>query len=243
VTPAASVLAESLRGVATPGRAHRELLAYLLLQAIVVFLWWPKDSLLEVLGSGDAPATLFAAVLAAGFLSAWQGVRAGAEEVLLPGQRGLREWPGGGAGRLLAGRAAGHLVESAWAVGLALPLMLTGFAVSGGQWVALGWCVAAMLAQALCFRLAGTVLFLRIGHRPMMTLVATRALVVLTYAVTALLIPAASHAVLSLRLLRADAPPPGEAAAPGLFLGLCLVVAVVLLAAIHRQLQTPDAAR
>ena len=249
---ASEVLAESLRGIATPGRAHRDLVNYLVIQAVVLFLWWPKDTLLEVLGSGDAPDTLLATVLAAGFMSAWYGVRAGAEELLLPGQRGLRAWRAGGSpsvARLLAGRTAGHAVESAHALALASPLVLTAFAVSGGEWPALAWCAAAILLQAVCFRLAAAAIALALGEHATMILIATRALVLLAYALTAVALPAASLVVLGADLLRVDAPPgagadpaaPVAPLAPMVFVAAHLVAAAALLALLDRQLRRAGA--
>src|SRR5262245_55601893 len=72
--------------------AHPDALGLVLLQALVVFLWWPKDGLAQVLESQHGPHTLTAAVMTLGATTAYFALRAGAEESLLPGQHGLRDW-------------------------------------------------------------------------------------------------------------------------------------------------------
>ena len=81
---------EILRGLARPCPAHLAYLNYLLIQAVVLVLWWPKHTVFEMLESEKGPATLLALVMAVGMTVAYYSLRAGAEEILLPGQHSLR---------------------------------------------------------------------------------------------------------------------------------------------------------
>jgi hypothetical protein len=236
------LLAETVRGLGGRGRAQSDYLLYLALQAVVVFVWWPKSTLREVLAAGEAPNTLLAAVIAAGVATAWFAARAGAEEVLLPGQHGLRDWAAAtplALGRILGGYVAGHLLHTVHLLALSAPLLLTAFSVSGGEWDALGGCLTAIVFQATFYRLAGASVYLSIGHFGAMSILSVRAIVVLTYALTTAFAPAASPLALSARLLGAGAPAlaPGAALpAPLAFVLLYAAASAALLALLHVQL-------
>jgi hypothetical protein len=250
VSGANPLLLETLRGIGRPARAQLDYLNYLVVQAVVVFAWWPKDGLLEVLGSGDAPHTLLAAVLAAGVLVSYYAVRAGAEEVLLEGQHGLREWTAASplpVSRILAGYLQGQVVHALHLMSLSSPLVLMAFAVSGGEWIPLAWSFAAILFQATFYRLLGAVVYLAIGHHGAITFLAIRLALLLVYALGAALLPVASHLVLSARLLSLDGPPPvgiGPVPGPIGFVALYLLASAALTAVLHRQLsrREPDVA-
>lgn len=216
VTRTDSPLAQTLLGLAGRGQAQLDYLLYLFLQAVVVFVWWPKSTLREMLQAGDGPDTLLAAVIAAGIAIAWFSARAGAQEVLLPDQRGLSEWArvsAIGPARLLGADLAGHLLLTLHLLALSSPLLLMAFAVSGGDWVALGWCLTAIVFQATFYRLAAASVYLFLGHHGAITIVSVRAIVVLTYLLTAVFAPAASHLVLASRLLDGTAAAHGGSAA------------------------------
>lgn len=226
-----SPLAQTLAGLAGRGRAQRDYLLYLFMQAVVVFVWWPKSSLREVLEIGDGPDTLRAAVIAAGVAIAWFSARAGAQEVLLPGQRGLRELARHGArapARLLAADIAGYVLHSVHLLALSSPLLLMAFAVSGGDARALAWCAAAIVFHAAFFRLAAASVHLQLGGAGAMSIVLVRAVVVATYLLTAVFAPAASHPVLASRLLDGDAGAAG--ASPALLFMLVYGLLSALLA-------------
>jgi hypothetical protein len=234
------LLTESLHGLAGSGRAHQDYLLYLFLQAVVLFVWWPKDSLPEALATAQTPSTLLAAVLAAGAAISWFAARAGAEELLLPGQNGLRDWAaatGLPLGRVLQGYLAGHLVQTAALVMLSLPLVLCAFTVSGGEWIPLGESLLAIVFMATYFRLAAASLYLTIGQHPATALICTRGLVLVTYLVTAMVLAPASHLLLASRLLRDEAPQ--HAATPvsaPAFMAVHLLACAALLVVLHRQL-------
>ena len=61
--PPDPVFSEAMRGLTGSGAAHLEYLLYLFLQAVVLFIWWPKDSLLEALAAADRPDTLLASAI------------------------------------------------------------------------------------------------------------------------------------------------------------------------------------
>lgn len=235
------LVTEVLIGLNRPGKAQLDYLGLLLLQALVVFLWWPKDGIAQALQSQHTPRTLVALVMAVGVTTAYSALRAGAEEIALPGQRGLREWartplP---AGSILSGYIVGQLVHSLHLVALSSPLLLTAFTVSGGEWTALGWCLAAVLAQALFYRLCGAITHLTLGqHRGVVT-GTIRTIMVVVYVPVGLLAPVTSHLALAYRTLGEDVPPPPAIAAMPDGLAFVLIYAGLSAAAalaVHRLL-------
>jgi len=239
VTRTDPLLAETVRGLGGCGRAQSDYLLYLALQAMAVFVWWPKSTLREMLAAGDGPNTLLAAVIAAGIGVAWFAARAGAEEVLLPDQHGLRDWAAEtprALGRILVGYLAGHLLHTVHLLSLSAPLLLTAFSVSGGEWDALGWCLTAILFQATFCRLAAASIHLSIGHYPAMSILSVRAVVVLSYVLTAAFAPAASPLTLAARLLGAATPDRAAPSATLTFVLLHVAASAVLVAVLHAQL-------
>lgn len=234
------VFHEALLGLAGSGAAHLVYLFYLFLQAVVLFAWWPKDSLLEALAAADRPDTLLASVLALGFAAAWYSARAGAEEFLLPGQSGLVEWALGtrlSLRRILTGYLAGSLAQVFGVVMLSLPLVLCGFAISGGSPAAVGWCVFAVVFQATFFRLTAAAIHLAIGQQKIMTRACVRGAVVATYVAGLAVLPAISHVALSSTLLDAATRAPGLVH-PGVVFVACMTAAsVAMLALVRHQLR------
>lgn len=236
------LVTEVLVGLTRQGKAQLDCLGLLLLQAAVLLLWWPKNGLLQALKSQDGPHALAAVVIAMGIGMAYFALRAGAEEVLLPGQHGLRDWALGtplGLGRVLRGYVLGQLLHSLHQLALSLPLLVMAFTVSGGEWAALGWCVAAALVQALFYRLCGAITHLKIGQHPAESRFAVRTILVLVYLSVGLLAPPISHVVLALRLLgESAASPPAFATVPDHLVFLAAYAGLGLLAALvlHRLL-------
>src|SRR5688572_24150371 len=133
----ANPLSEVLYGLTRAGRAQLDYLGLVVVQAVVQFLWWPKHGVAQMLASQHGPDTLMAVVVAIGLSMAYHSVRAGAEEFLLPGQRGLHDWVRAtplSLGRLLLGYVSGQLLQGLHMLLLSLPLMLIAFTVSGGEW-------------------------------------------------------------------------------------------------------------
>lgn len=235
-----SPLAHGIDGLLGHGRAQLDCLMYLFMQAVVVFVWWPKNSLREVLAAGNGPDTLLAAVLAAGFASAWFSARAGAQELLAPRQRGLHEWatrtPVAPA-RLLGADLAAQVLHTLHLLALSAPLLLMAFAVSAGDPGALAWCVCAIAVQALFYRFAAAGVYLFIGQHRALTTVLVRAIVIAGYLLTAMFVPTASHLVLCWRLLDL-APQAPDAEAALLFIlvygALSALLAALLYARIAR---------
>ncbi|HEX9844498.1 MAG TPA: hypothetical protein VGC20_17190, partial [bacterium] len=163
------LVAEVLVGLTRQGKAQLDYFGLLLLQAVVLLLWWPKIGVAQMLQSQHSPHTLAAVVMAVGVTMAYFALRAGAEEIVLPGQHGLRDWALAtplGLGRVLRGYLLGQLVHSLHLLALSSPLLLMAFTVSGGEWAALAWCLAAALIQAMFYRLCGAITHLTIGqHR------------------------------------------------------------------------------
>lgn len=234
------VLHETLLGLARCGTAHSEYLLYLFLQAAVLFIWWPKDSMLETLASADRPDTLLASVLALGLATAWYSARAGAEEFRLPGQAGLVQWTLGTRlpeGRILGGYLAGSVAQVLGLVTLSLPLLLCGFTVSGGSAGAVGWCVLAVVFQSVFFRLAGASIHLAIGQQEIMTRVCVRGAVVAAYVSGLALLPAASHVALSRALLDAPVQASGLSHPGVVFATWMIAASLVALLLLRRQLR------
>lgn len=236
------LVTEVLVGLTRQGQAQLDALGLVLLQALVVFLWWPKDGLAQVLESQQGPHTLTAAVMAVGVTTAYFALRAGAEESVLPGQHGLRDWVLAtplGLGRILRGYVLGQLVHSLHLLALSSPLLLMAFTVSGGEWDALGWCVAAALVQALFYRLCGAITHVTIGQHRVETRFFARAILVVVYVPVGLLAPVTSHVALTSRALdenmnvqSAFAAVPDHVAFLAVYAGLSLLAALAL----HRLL-------
>jgi hypothetical protein len=198
------LVTEVLVGLTRQGNAQLDALGLLLLQAVVLFLWWPKDGLAQMLESQHGPHTLTAVVIAMGVTTAYFALRAGAEEVVMPGQHGLRDWALAtplGLGRILRGYVMGQLIHSLHLLALSTPLVLMAFTVSGGEWDALGWCVAAMLVQALFYRLCGAITHVTIGQHRVETGFFVRAILVVVYVPVGLLAPVTSHVAFTSRTL------------------------------------------
>jgi len=188
------LVSEVITGLARPGKAQLDYLGFLLVQAVVVFLWWPKDGIAQALQSQHTPRTLLALVMAVGVTTAYFALRAGTEVLALPGQRGLREWartplP---AGSIIRGYIVGQLLQGLYLVVLSTPLLLMAFVISGGEWPALGWCLAAVLVQALFYRLCGAITCLSLGQHRYAVINTARTIMVLVYVPVGLLAPVTS---------------------------------------------------
>ena len=236
------LVSEVVVGLTRSGKAQLDALWLVLLQAAVVFVWWPKDTVAQVLENQHAPHTLTAVVMAVGVTTAYFALRAGAERILLPGQHGLHDWALAtplGLGRILRGYVLGQLVHSLHLLALSSPLLLMAFTVSGGEWRALGWCMAATLVQALFYRLCGAITYLTIGQHSTETVFGLRAILVVVYVPVGLLAPVTSHVVFTSRALgESVAVQPAFAAVPDHLVFLVVYTGLSLLAAlaIHRLL-------
>jgi hypothetical protein len=198
------LVTEVLHGIAAQGKAQLDYLGLLVVQALVLFVWWPKGGVEQVLESQHSPDTLIAVVMAFGAASAYHAVRAGAEELLLPGQHGLRDWALAtplGLARIVRGYVLGQMVHSLHLLALSSPLVLMAFTVSGGEWSALAWCIAAALVQALFYRLAGAVTHLTIGQHPAESHFVVRAILVVVYVPIGWIAPFTSHVSFTARTL------------------------------------------
>lgn len=195
---------EVMAGLGRRGIADFHNLGVLTLLACVVIVWWPKTGLEQVLESQQDPNTLTAVVMALGIAMSYLALRCGAEEIMLPGQHGLRDWAQATplrTGRILRGYLLGQLLCSLHLVVLSVPVLLAAFAISGGEWAALGWCVGAALVQALFFRLCGAITHLTIGQHRAESRFAVRAILVLVYVPVGLAAPVTSHLALTSRVL------------------------------------------
>jgi hypothetical protein len=198
------LVTEVLDGLTRKGPAQLDHLGLLVLQAAVLFMWWPKGDVTELLASQHSPYTLAAVVMAMGIAMAYIALRAGAEVILLPGQHGLRDWALAtplDLGRILRGYLVGQLVHSLHLLVLSLPLLLMAFTVSGGEWHALGWCVAAALIQALFYRLCGAITHLAMGQHGDESLYTIRTILGVVYLPVGWFAPVTSHLAFTSRAL------------------------------------------
>ncbi len=229
---------EVLEGLIVADRAHSIHLAHLSVQALVLFLWWPpRNDLYHVLATANPPDTLLAVVIALGVTHAWYSMRAGAEEILLPGQHPLGEWALASPlplPRVLGGYLGGHLLQSLHAVFLSSPFLLAAYSVGGGTWPVLAFALAGLMMQALSYRLVGALLYLTLGHRRTLTMISVRAVLLLGYALPLALFPAASHIMVSYNLFNAPtSADPGAIPEVATFLLLHAALSLLLIAALH----------
>jgi len=236
---------EVLAGLGRRGSAELHTYGLLLLLASVLIVWWPKTGLEQVLESQQAPNTLTAVVLALGIAMAWLALLCGAEEIMLRGQHGLRDWalatplrPG----RILRGYLLGHALYSLHFLALSLPVLLTAFTISGGEWAALGWCVAAALVQAVFYRLCGAITHLTIGQHRTESRFTVRAILVLVYVPVGLAAPVTSHVAFTSRVLGKDmgsgtalAAVPDNVGFLAAYAGLAMIAALALYWLLARE--------
>jgi hypothetical protein len=236
------LIADVWTGLARGGPAQLDGLRAMLLQAAVLLLWWPKSDVAQMLESEYSPRTLAAVVMAIGLTAAYHALRAGAEEILLPGERGLRVWAHETAlhpARIVSGCVSGQLLHSAYLLLLSTPLMLMAFTVSGGEWPALAWCVAAIVVQALFYRLCGAIIGLTLEAHVSAKRYAVRALLLVVYVPTGLLAPLTSHLAITYRTLGEPAAvKPAAAAMPdaAIFISIYAAAGVIAALVVHRLL-------
>ena len=186
------------------GQIHLDYLNYLLLQGVVLFLWWPKNTLIRRLETENAPDTLLAVLIALGITMAYYSIRAGGEEILLPGQHSLPEWAIAtplALWRIVIGYLSGHIVQLLHAFMLSLPLLLMAYFVTGSNGYAVLICLLAVLVQASCFRLIGATFYLLIGHREALIFFCLRITLILIYGVIGVLFSPVSQWALTSQLL------------------------------------------
>src|SRR5262245_43770889 len=194
------LIIEVLAGLTRQGYAHLYYLALLALQASALFVLWPKGGVDELLASQHSPYALAGVIMAMGLSLAYFALRAGSEEILLPGQHGLRDWAWAtplSLGRILGGYITGQIIQSLHQLALSAPIILVAFTVSGGEWAALGWCVTAALVQALFYRLCGAITHLTVGEHGTRSLFTVRTILFAIYIPIGWIAPVTSHLALT----------------------------------------------
>lgn len=202
------LIVETWHGLTNASQAQLTYLNCLLLQAAVLMLWWPKRTLSEALLKENPPDSLLAIVIAVGFTCAYYALRIGAEEVLLKGQQPLVHWAGATAlslPRILLGYLGGRGLQISHALLLSSPLVLAAYSVGGGSWPALGWCMVAVLVQAVFYLLLGAVVCTLAGRHGTRTFVSIRAILLGVYTATMVLLPVASQVMVTHKLLTLQA--------------------------------------
>jgi hypothetical protein len=239
------LVTEVLAGLTRQGYAHLYYLALLALQASALFVLWPKGGVDELLASQHSPYALAGVVMAMGLSMAYFALRAGSEEILLPGQHGLRDWALAtplGLGRILGGYITGQIIQSLHQLALSAPIILVAFTVSGGEWAALGWCVAAALVQALFYRLCGAITHLRVGEHGARSLFTVRTILFVIYIPIGWIAPVTSHLALTYHTLSESVGSQRISAAAGdeglflaLYAGLCVAAALTVYVLLLRE--------
>ncbi len=243
------LVVEVLAGIPRPSRAQLEYLALLGMQAFVVIVWWPRESVMQMLESQSGPDTLAAVVMAVGVTTAYYALRTGAGELLLPGQHGLRDWALAtplGLSRIVSGFVLSQLVHIVYLLTLSAPLVLTAFTLSGGEWDALGLCAGATLVQALFYALAGAVVHLAIGHHVDECRFFVRALLIVVYVLVGWLAPFTSQVAFTSRVLGDGAHAQTALSGvpdPWAFMALYVGLSMVLTLAVYRLLMRSRARR
>ena len=235
------LIVETLHGVTRAGRAQMDYLLYLFVLAATVFVWWPKHTLTEALRRQDSPDTLLAAIVICGAVVAYYSVRAGAEEFLLDGQHGLRDWAIGTTlplPRILIGYLGAHLLHCVHLVALALPIILLAFHISGGQWRALCACLAMIVMQSAFYRCAAAAIYIAMGHKGALTAIGIRVFIVAIYLLSAFALPIASHLIVTSDTLDGGigAYPPGATSTATGFVAVYAGLSVFILLLLHQQL-------
>jgi len=201
------LLAEALTGLRGSGQIHLSYFNYLLIQAAVLFIWWPKSTLIGWLESETAPTTLLAVVIAVGVTVAYYSLRAGAEELLLPGQHSLWEWVLSTQlklGRIMYGYLCAHILQTLHVIMLSSPILLMGYAVAGNRWSDFIWSLIAIVFQATFYRLLGAVMYMLIGHYDHIMFLSLRAALVVGYLLIGALLSITSQIMPPAHLLNGD---------------------------------------
>jgi len=208
VRPINPLVTETWQGLLLSGEAQVTYLGYLAAQALALIAWWPWGEIHRLLDTRAEPKTLVAVVIALGVTVSLYAIRAGGQEILLPGQRSLMEWVAATSltvARILAGYLGAHLLQTLHLLMLSSPLLMAGFAVAGGTWASFAWCIAAVLVMATCYRLVGAIIFLLVEQDSPLIFVALRGVLIGSYAIAPFVCPAASQPMLSYYLLSEDA--------------------------------------
>ena len=137
------------------------------IQAAVLVMAWPSESLFRLLYDERTPKTLFAYAAALGITTAYFQLRAGAEELLSERARTLAEWavatplpiP-----ILVLNYGLGHLLQSLWILLLCAPLLLIATVPSGASASALVGLALGVLVHGTFFRFIGACLYVLFGH-------------------------------------------------------------------------------
>lgn len=238
--PILVLLGRSLGGLHVFGRGHRIYAGYLLVQACIVVLWWPKLTFTQALETHDGPDPLLAVVIAVALSCTYFALRWGGEEIEFPGQVPM----GDVRGNALVGAVSpsvyivllfvSQLVQSVFALALSLPIVLTALVVGGGTAESLAWGLLSILPLALFFRLsAALIAALLAPHRPERYLALRVYFFVLTIGI-GFGLPDLSHVVFSFELFSRQTYVEDEhwyGIAPGpLFVGAYLFGSAVLTA-------------
>lgn len=232
------LLAEIWHGLAGAGAMQQAYLNYLIIQALVLFFWWPKSSMFKLIENQDGPITLLAVMIALGVSVAYYSLRAGGEEILLPGQHSLREWNIAtplAIGRIIRGYVTGHLLLMTHALLLSSPLLLMAYAVSGDTRAGLIGCLVTVVLQATVYRLLGAVMYLSIGQHEVIMFIALRAALIAGYLLGGILLPVTSHLVVSGQLLNSDPSLTSVQDFLMIYGLLCLLLIAVLYFLLARQ--------
>lgn len=187
-------------GLNAPGTAHRDYLALLAIQALVLLIWWPKSSLYYTLAAGSTPSTLFAVMLCLTLTLGYSTMRLGAEETLLPQQPSLLEWNAVrelSTTQIVLGLLQAHLLVVVFRLLLSAPLVAMSLSITPGSIGALVLIFANLILFCLSLSIVSAVVYLHIGVYATICYLGQRTVLALLIVLPALALPAASIVVQS----------------------------------------------
>ena len=202
-----------------PNDTQRRFFGYLVLQALVLLIWWPINSLFERIDTTGEPSTLAAVVVFTGVALAYFAIQSGVEEIDLALSRlsarqseSARQTEKEAPARSISGTYwKNHFQQLGLLLALCTPITLVAHSIASVSATHLLWIAVITAIHTSCYRLLASWLRLRWAQRDtLLTLIALRATLVAVYLCTTVYLPALSHVRMSLQL----AQPTSDASSP-----------------------------
>jgi len=149
--------ADALRALANTRDAKQTFLGYLIVQALILVLWWPKNSLFERIGATGEPTTFAAVAIFTGGALAYFTIQLGI--VALPPCRSetnqILAW------KTLGQYARDHVVQLGYLLALCTPVTLIAHSIASVPATNLPWIALITFVYASFYRLLASWLHLR----------------------------------------------------------------------------------
>ena len=202
-----------------PNDTQRRFFGYLVLQALVLLIWWPINSLFERIDTTGEPSTLAAVVVFSGIALAYFAIQSGVDEIDLALSRlsasqseSSRQTEKAAPARTLSGTYwKNHFQQLGLLLALCTPITLVAHSIASVSTTHLLWIAVITAVHTSCYRLLASWLCLRWAQRDtLLTLIALRATLAAVYLCTTVYAPALSHVRMSLQLTQ----PTSDASSP-----------------------------